>query len=240
MIGFGEFGKKRNNGILSLSDERLHLVDTTTENFYKNVLEFKSKNPNIKAFCKAIQEVQEVGVKPFYRPVLDPSIENGKVIYEKGKEPAIGILYTDWLKFVKRMNSVEGKRWKIGSEYQYYAFLVELINQLVESGWKIKDAMNAVIIDSRALGNYSDPKSSIKETREKTGSREICGYYDLANTFKILSCTNRPDIAWYAGGAIGFFSDSYPLAYLINLEYKGEYEKTFYAIDYGVAWLVLE
>lgn len=240
MIGFGEFGKKRNKGILSLSDERLHLVDTTTENFYKNVLEFKSRNPNIKAFCKAIQEVQEAGVEPFYRPILDPSIENGKIIYEKGKEPAVGIKYVDWLKYVERMKSVEGKRWKIGSEYQYYAFLVELINQLVESGWKIKDAMNAVILDSKELGNYSDPKSSIKETREKTGSREICGYYDLANTFKILTCTNRSDIAWYAGGAIGFFSDTYPLADLVYLQYNEGYKDIFFAIDYGVAWLVLE
>ena len=157
MIGFGRFGK-RNLGINSLSDERLVKIDTTTEGFYDNVLNYSSKNGDIQAFIGAVREVQDVGIEPFYRPVMDPSLEDGNVVFKKWNKPTVGYSFNFWKQKAEEMPAVEGKKWHIGSEYQYYAFLTWLINQLVATGQGIKGAIEAVVLDSKELGHYRNAK----------------------------------------------------------------------------------
>ena len=231
MIGFGRFGK-RNLGINSLSDERLVKIDTTTEGFYDNVLNYSSKNGDIQAFIGAVREVQEVGVEPFYRPVMDPSLEDGNVVFKKWK-PAVGYSFNFWKHKAEEMPAVEGKRWHIGSEYQYYAFLTWLINQLVATGQGIKGAIEAVVLDSKELGHYRNAKNALQDF-ETTGSREVCGVYDLANAYKLLACSNEEAGGfWVAGGDYRNFGDNFPLAGLDNCD------GVDYGDDYGVGWLVL-
>ena len=231
MIGFGRFGK-RNLGINSLSDERLVKIDTTTEGFYDNVLNYSSKNGDIQAFIGAVREVQEVGVEPFYRPVMDPSLEDGNVVFKKWK-PAVGYSFNFWKHKAEEMPAVEGKRWHIGSEYQYYAFLTWLINQLVATGQGIKGAIEAVVLDSKELGHYRNAKNALQDF-ETTGSREVCGVYDLANAYKLLACSNEEAGGfWVAGGDYGCNSNYYPLA---DLNYGDNVD---YNYDFSVGWLVL-
>ena len=231
---FGNFGKKRNLEIESLSDECLVMVDTTKADFYDNVLNYTSENDDIQAFVKAVCEVREIGVAPFYRPVMDPSIEGDKVVYKKGKKPAVGYSFNKWVKAVKAMPAVEGKSWKLGTEYHYYAFLVQLINQMVAIGWDVKGAIEAVVLDSKELGNYWNSKNALHDF-EMTGNREFCGVCDLANTYKLLDCSNEEVGGfWVTGGGCHYYSFDYPLA----ARYFSYGVDNVY--DCGVAWLVLE
>lgn len=232
MIGFGRFGK-RNLGINSLSDERLVKIDTTTEGFYDNVLNYSSKNGDIQAFIGAVREVQEVGFEPFYRPVMDPSLEDGNVVFKKWNKPAVGDSFNFWKQKAEEMPAVEGKKWHIGSEYQYYAFLTWLINQLVATGQGIKGAIEAVVLDSKELGHYRNAKNALQNF-ETTGSREVCGVYDLANACKLLACSNEEAGGfWVAGGLYYDNSNDSPLADLCH-----GFDVDDYHYD-SVGWLVL-
>lgn len=234
MIGFGNFGMKRNLKITSLGDELLMMVNTSENSFYDKVLDYTSENDNIQKFIKAIREVQQVGIEPFYRPVIDPSIEGDKVVYKKGKKPAVGYSFNKWVKAVKAMPAAEGKSWKLGTEYQYYAFLVQLINQLVAIGWDVKRAIEAVVLDSKELGHYWNSKNALHDF-EMTGSREFCGVCDLANTYKLLTCSiEEVGGFWVAGGYCGNFSNYGPLADLHHVDDVDNDDIN------GVAWLVLE
>lgn len=88
--------------------------------------------------------------------------------------------------------------------------MVYLINRLVEEEkLNIADVIKAVVSDSKNLGHYWNSKNA-KHAFETTGSREICGCFDLANTYKILSCTNdEVGGFWLAGGNYYDFSSFY-------------------------------
>lgn len=232
MIGFGEFGRKRNLEITSLSDERLVMVNPMEAGFYDNVLNFKSENDDIQKFVEAVCEVQEVGVEPFYRPVMDPSLEGEKIVYVKGRKPAVGHSYNWWVKAVNAMPAVEGKKWQIGTQYQYYAFLVQLNNSLVEDGWSLEKSIKTVVLNSKELGHYWNSLNVLND--ETTGNKEVCGFFDLTNTCKLLSCTNEEVGGfWVAGGYCFFDSYYFPLADLYHyFDVDRDYSNS-------VAWLVL-
>lgn len=114
------------------------------------------------------------------------------------------------------MSAVDGRHWHLATEYQYYAFWVWLINQLVKVGKSVDVAIKMVVLDSKELGHYYDSENSTKgKDFEDTGSRCVCGVYDLANTYKILSCSNKEAGGFWLGG--GDYYDrgcNYPLANL--------------------------
>lgn len=232
MIGFGNFGAKRNLEIKSLSDERLMMVNPMEAGFYDKVLNFESENNDIQKFVEAVREVQEVGVAPFYKPAMDPSLEGDKVVYAKGKKPAVGHSYNWWVKAVNAMPAVENRKWEICSEYQRYVFLNFLINRAVENGWYVKKAIEAVVLNSKELGHYRNSEGA-KGYFEPTGSREIFGFYDLVNTCKMVSCTYGEGF-WIAGGNCNSNSDIYPLADLGHCNYVDN------NYDFIVAELVLK
>jgi len=211
MIGFGKFGK-RNLGINSLSDNCLAIIDPTQGGFYDNVLNYTSENDDIRAFIEAIREVQDARLSPFYRPTMDPSLEGDNVRFKKGNKPAVGNSFNFWKQKAKEMPAVEGRKWRLGTEYQYYTFLVYLINNWVQNGWDCKTAIEAVVLNSNELGHYWNSKDA-KHDFEETGSREVCNIFDLANTCKLLACSNEEAGGlWVAGGYYDVNSSDCPLA----------------------------
>lgn len=232
MIGFGKFGKQRNMKIVSLDDKRLMRIDPTEKGFFDNVLCYETQSDSINDFIEAVCEVKEEKLSTFWIPIYDVSLCNDDVLFEKGYYAAVGHSFSFWKEKLKRMYTVSEKHWEIGSEYQYYAFLVWLINMLVKTGWKIDNAIKAVVIDSKELGHYRNSDGALNAF-EKTGARGHCGIYDLGNTNKLLKCTNKYNAFWLAGGNCRRESKICPLA---NLEYK-----TCNNIDniHGVAWFVL-
>lgn len=215
MIGFEKYTKKAKPGtITSLTDERLVLINPQEDGFFDAVINFKSTNNNINAFIKAISEVKATMLEPFYKPIYDPSEDGNIIAYQKGKMPAVGHSYNWWVETASKMSAVSGRHWHLATEYQYYAFLVWLINQLVKNGKSVDVAIKIVVLDSKELGHYYDSENSTKgEDFEDTGSRCLCGVYDLANTYKILSCSNKEAGGFWLGGSLyDIFGYGNPLA----------------------------
>ncbi len=251
MIGFGDFGKKRKLGIVSTDkptetvskeqslrivstdDPRLMLIDPTSEGFFDNVLGYNTDDKRLRTFIEAIQEVKEAGVGPFWKPIYDPSMKDEGEIFKAGSIPEVDHTFNFWKLIASMKPRVQNKKWSVGSEYQYYAFLVWLVNSLEKKGWTLKDSLEAVVLDSKELGHYCNSKDA-KHDFEETGSREVCGIYDLANTVKLLSCTNEEVGGfWLAGGFCKINSNVSPLADLFHFDIVDYY------LRYSVGWLVL-
>lgn len=218
MIGFGMYTKMA-EPVTILEDNRLVKIDPQEDGFFDAVINFKSTKDDINAFIEAISEVKAAKLESFYKPIYDPS-ENGNMIgYQKGKQPALRHSYNWWVEMASLMPTVEGKHWHLATEYQYYAFLVWLINQLVKDGKSVEVALNMVVLDSKELGHYFDSEAFAEgEYFEPTGSRCVCGVYDLANASKILTSSN--EVAgnfWLGGGSCSDNGGTYPLAFLRRL-----------------------
>ena len=224
MIGFGKYTKMAKPvPITSLTDNRLVKINPQEDGFFDAVINFKSTNCYINAFIEAIFEVKAARLETFYKPIYDPSEDGGIIAYENDKEPAVGHPYDWWVKTAsKKIFAVEGRHWYLATEYQYYAFLVWLINQLVKRCGSVEAALNMVVLDSKELGHYFDsPKANNLELTslrlEPTGSRCVCGFYDLANTSKILVCSNKEAGGiWLGGGNFFDIGRKRPLAYLCH------------------------
>ena len=224
MIGFGNYKKKAEtttittleDNITTLEDNRLVKINPQEEGFFNEVLNFKSTNEDINMFIEAVAEVKEASLEAFYRVMYDPT-EAGDhmVVFQKGKRPAAGHSYNWWVETASKMSPVEGRQWHIATEYQYYAFLVWLINQLVKIGKSVEEALHQVVLDSKELGHYYDSENSTEgEDFEFTGSRCVCGLYDLANIAKILQCSNSEASDFcIAGGYYYRNGNEYPLAH---------------------------
>jgi hypothetical protein len=93
MIGFGKLKRKEEaTTIMTLTDNRLVKIDPQEDGFF-DVLNCGSTNENIKLFIEAVAEVKDAKLEPFYKPIYDPSEEDKKVVYKKGKKPALGKSY---------------------------------------------------------------------------------------------------------------------------------------------------
>ena len=184
---------------------------------------------------EGLTEVIRKGINDFYRPKCDPSF-NGDgtgVIFKAGNKPAVGKSYNWWKKVAKEFMSERHSR--LGTKSEYVAFLGVLIKKLVEDEkWSVAKAWDAVCNNSKELGHYWNSEDA-KDDFEDTGMREICGFFDLANTFKILAEDEDDCVGgfWLAGGYCNRYSYYDPLAGLSRLTYL------FYDRDYGVGWFVL-
>jgi len=171
---------------------------------------FDLEAPEEKAFKEAVEEVINDGVQDFYRPTLDPSFDgNGQLCYRVGMMPAVGMYYSWWLKNAKKLGG------RLGTRSEYIAFLAVLIKELVDAGKTMDFALHSVCSDSKWLGHYWN-SSDAKNEFEATGKREVCGWHDLANTFKILDAEDGD--FWLAGGCYCNDSEIYPLAKLQYVE----------------------
>jgi len=195
-------------------------------------LKYRPKTDAEKHFMKAVKNVIKAGVKDFWRPICDPSFDGEEDIrYQPGKRPAVGESYNWWEKKAKDFCPERGSR--LGTKTEYVAFLATLIKELVATGWKVADAWNSVCNNSKELGHYWESKDA-KHDFENTGSRENCGWYDLANAYKILAEDEEASGYWLAGGSYRNFGDRRPLAGLF-LDFDWRNWNFF-----GCGWLVLE
>ena len=228
----------------------VELVTTTTEDTTCHQLEsmfnrvpasklrlddaFMKHQPKTNAernFKELVETAIKNGLKDFWRPVYDPSFDdNGRIYYEPGKMPAAGKSYNWWKKKAKAFYPEWGSR--IGTKSEYIAFLAVLMKNLVASGKSVEWAWNAVCNDSKELGHYWNSKGA-KNAFETTGSRYICGWYDLANSFKILEEDEEAGGFWIACGDYSSLSIHNPLAFLYHHHDRCD------DFMYSCGWLVL-
>jgi len=175
------------------------------------------------------------GVADFWRPRMDPTLdEEGNICFKAGKKPVVDKGYNWW--------SVNAKKYcperhsKLGTWKQYIAFIGVLIKTLIAEGWTMDEAWNAVCNDSNKLGHYWDDEhpQDTKRGFEPTGSRAVAGFFDLANTHKILEKTeDYGGVYWLASGCYVYDSYGKPIA---SLSRDDDFERPN---EYAVGWIVL-
>jgi len=209
------------------------LVPASTLSLTDKFMRYTPKTYQEKAFKKLLTEVIKSDVSDFYRPKYDPSFDReGNICYRAGEHPAVGESYNWWEKNAKEF--CPERKSRLGTKSEYVAFLGVLLKKLVASGRSIADAWNAVCNDSRELGHYWNSEGAL-HTLAPTGSREIYGFYDLANTYKMLAGDEKAgDDLYCAGGDYLASGGSFPLADFYHLNYRN----TVY--NYSVGWIVLE
>ena len=182
-------------------------------------------------FKELVKTAIKSGLKDFWHPRYDPSLDaDGRICYVPGRMPAVNLSYNWWEENAKKYAPKSGSR--LGTKTEYIAFMAVLIKELVASGKSIEWAWNVVCNDSKELGHYWNSKNA-KHAFEDTGSREICGFFDLANTCKILAEDEENGGFWLAGGFYYNFGNDYPLAYLYRFNYR------YYDNYNSCGWLVL-
>ena len=194
-------------------DNDLILIEAEKLSVNDAFMKYEPKTEREKKTKAFIYEAIEKKVKNFYRPKCDPSFTEDRegICFVFGKRPAVGKSYNWWHDVAKKYNPERNSR--LGTRLQYGAFLGVLIKNLVEEGKNLEWAWNAVCNDSRELGHYWNSENA-KDSFEPTGSRMICGFYDLANTYKILAEDEEASGLWLAGGNVNHHSNNNPIAYL--------------------------
>lgn len=164
---------------------------------------------------------------------VDPSIKDGKLVYQKGLPIRTGFSQRQWAKMLKEYNPSRNSRQMTRTEYACRNLF--LIQRLVESGYKIEDAWRAVCDDSREIGHYRNSENP-KGDFEPTGSREVCGFCDLANAWKFIAEDPWEEGGgfWAAGGDYDYGSNCNPVAGLFH-NYNVDYEDI-----HGVGMLALD
>lgn len=215
------------------SEGLFSLIEASKLSLKDKFMKYKPKTQMEKKLKELLEQVIKGGVKDFWRPSLDPSFTDDKagICYVAGKEPAVGKSYNWWNKTAKEYNPNRCSR--LGTKSEYVAFLGVLIKALVSEGWTITAAWNAVCNDSKELGHYWNSENALHNF-EPTGSRAICGFFDLANTCKILAEDEEAGGFWLAGGNGDSNSYNFPLAGLYH------YSNQFSNYNISVGWLVLE
>ena len=215
-----------------LGDLKYRRVEAESLSLDDEFMKHKPKTERERATKTLIELAIEKEVKNFYRPIMDPSFtKTGEnICYEKGRGPAAGKSYNWWKKVAEEYCPERNSR--LGTRLEYGAFLGVLIKNLVADGKSISWAWNAVCNDSKDLGHYWNSENA-KHKVEPTGSRQICEYYDLANTCKILAEDDEAGGFWLAGGCYCNGSNNYPLAALNHSNHCNNDN------DHSVGWLVL-
>lgn len=164
---------------------------------------------------------------------IDPSVKDGKLVYQKGLPIKTGFSQKRWAKMLKEYNPSRNSRQMTRTEYACRNLF--LIQRLVESGYEIKEAWEAVCDDSRKIGHYRNSDNP-KNDFEPTGSREVCGFCDLGNAWKFIAEDSWDEAGgfWVAGGNYNNYSYKYPVADLYHCSYVGN------GRDYGVGMLALD
>lgn len=115
---------------------------------------------------------------------IDPSIKDGKLIYQKGLPPAVGLTPKEWKKILREYNPSRNTRQMTPIEYECKNLF--LIHKFMKCGYAENEAWTIVCDNSEKIGHYRNSDNA-KECFEPTGSREVCGFYDLGNVCKLLA-----------------------------------------------------
>ena len=219
-------------GTQNVFDDVFVLVEASKLKMDDEIVQYEPVTEHQVLFKAFLKYAINQGVKDFYHPIYDPSYDEEKkqLCFAPNRLPLLGGSFNEWELLLSKFLPERGSR--IGTKNEYVVFLGILIKKLVESGWSLADAWYAVCNDSRELGHYKNAIDA-KLDFEKTGSREVCGFFDLANTYKYLQSDEEYKY-WVAGGTFDAASNRLPIARLVHHINRG-----FYSFD-TVPWVVLE
>jgi len=197
---------------------------------------YKPRTRNEAKFKNQLSSVITKGIKDFYRPRIDPSFtDDGKgICYIPGRKPAVGMTCNWWRE--KAIEFDKERKSRLGTRSEYIAFIGVLMKQLVSVGWDVEIVWRIFCNDSLRLGHYYNEQADARGELELTGSLRVRQFFDLVNTYKILTEDDSIFIRyWLAGGCCDVISYLVPIT---SLEQASgvDYVKR----EFGVGWLVLE
>lgn len=142
---------------------------------------------------------------------IDPSVRDGKLVYQKGLPIETGFSQNEWAKMLKDYNPSRNSRQMTLTEYVCRNLF--LIQKLVKSGYEIEEAWKVVCDDSMKIGHYRNSDNP-KHDFEPTGSRKVCGFCDLGNARKIIAEDPWDNYGWFwtVGGGYSDHSIDKPVA----------------------------
>lgn len=175
-------------------------------------------------------------LKPFTVMSIDPTVINGKLVYQKGMPIVTGYSDKEWKKMARDYNPSRNSRQTTLTEYVIRNIF--LINKLIESeNYEITEAWEAVCDNSSKLGHFLDSKNS-KPFFEPTGSRNISGFYDLGNVSKIINCDPWEKQSGYRLGGGVYFLEGY-LDSIADVGYEAETNQN-HPISTGVVMISMD
>lgn len=173
------------------------------------LLEHEPKSGEQKRLLDYILTGIEFKMSPFRAPIMDPSLEKGRVVFKPGLKPAVGHSAKWWKETWEDFLPVKNSR--SATELHWAAILSKEMRYLVENeSYSVAEVWEAVCDDSRDLGHYWNSDDA-KHHFESTGSRKVGERYDLANTCKVLEDWGGSGFL-LASGYYGNNSKACPLA----------------------------
>jgi len=218
-----------------MNDEMFVLIEASKLSLDDEFMRHRPKNLNERVFKDMLEKVIKKGIADFWRPRMDPTFdEAGNICFKVGEKPAVGKSYNWWRENAKKFNL--GRKSRLGTKEQYIAFLGVLIKELIAENWSVDNAWDAVCKNSWKLGHFYDSPFSKKDF-EPTGSRAVAGFYDLANTCKILAEDEDVGGLWLGSGAYNCDSYFHPIYSLGHYNYQYHYDND---LDISVGWIVMD
>jgi len=194
------------------------LIEASKLSLNDVIFQHDPQNEKERIFRKRLEAVIKSGIKDFWKSQKDPTVIR---MYDKqylfvpddyyfGHDiPMKGNSYRWWEETTAKKNC------RLGKKSEYIAFLGVLLKKLVESGWSLEKAWYAVCVDSSELGQYKTYENHFWFIIWN-GTKKICGFYDLANTRKLLAEDEDSGCfaCWHASGHCGELGTESPLATL--------------------------
>lgn len=191
----------------------VNIIKGSKDSNYRILLNYTPNDQREYMFLEDLKSAINACVPNFKVPAYAPSFatrDKKQVQFVSGEFPAVGKSYRENLVIAKE------SKLQIGTIYHYTLYLATIALRLMQQlGYPLKDAIKAVCVDSRDVGNYSNSYSSLLKI-EKTGSRMIVGFYDLANTYRIVSKNYNANSYYIVGGDYQSLSYMNPLATTSN------------------------
>lgn len=216
---------------LNFLDEFLPIVEVSKLSKKDEFLKHNPETAKQEKIKNEIIEIIDLGMEDFRAQRMDLTFDaNGNICFKKGEKPAVG-KSVDYM-MSQAVNFLKEKNTKIGTTKRWVGFLAILIKSLINEGYSVEKAWHVVCDDSTEIGNFRK-SSNLQNSMEPTGSREIAGWCDLGNTYKVIRDDLTGEIL-YVGGGCNSFGDDHSLATFKNLY------NIFYETQNGTIWLTAD
>lgn len=225
---------------MNINPEWVVKIEASKLSLEDNFMKHQPATKNQERLKSYLETVIANGLEDFWRFRLDPSINmDGELVFLPGHRPAVGKSYSWWEEKSESFLPEHGSR--LGTATEYVAFLGTLIKKLTAEGTSVNSAWHMVCDNSERLGYYQQQTRYIKRRGgfrpgdfANTGSYPKHGFYDLANTYKILAMDSKKEGFFLASGSYNELSNVFPISEI------GHFTNIGCSIFYGVGWMVLE
>ena len=208
------------------SFEKVFPIINPRKLIWHRVLRHKPRTEREKKLMDDIRKSIKMKLPAFRAAYMDPSEEDGKIVFKHGNKPTVGHSPIWWSEACKKFMPIKNSR--CGTELHWAVFLGHLMKYLVEvEKYSVKDAWKIVCDDIYDVSPYKDNIHS-------KGIQKAGTIFKFANTRKIIENWESTDF-WFAGGSYYNERDKkYPLANLYPVFYVS------FDYDNCVGWLVMD